>query len=876
MDDLLNDFVSETVESLTQIDAELVRLEQTPNDPELLGSIFRLVHTIKGTCGFIGLQRLERVAHAGENILGKFRDGILPVTPEAVTLILKSIDTIQFLVGELRANGAEPDGEDGELIALLNAFADRDPGAAVVAEVKPTIVEVKEAVAAAPVVVPDEHGFVPVPAEAAEAPQLPKPPADRPKPVAAEGEAANAGATVRVGIEALEHLMTMVSELVLTRNQLLQILRSQMDGPFSAPLHRLNQVTSELQEGVMKTRMQPICNAWSKLPRIVRDLAVETGKKIELQMNGGDTELDRQVLELIKDPLTHMVRNSGDHGIETPAERRAAGKSEVSTITLNAYHEGGHIIIEIADDGRGLAIDKIKAKALQNGLATAEELQGMSDQQIMQFIFKAGFSTAATVSAISGRGVGMDVVRTNIEKIGGTIDMQSVQGKGTKFQIKIPLTLAIISALIVECMSERFAIPQTGVVELVHASANSEHRIELINDTPVLRLRKRLLPLISLRETLGLGEANIKPDDHAFIIVAQVGNSNFGLIVDRVHDTEEIVVKPVSSLLRSIGVFSGNTILGDGQVIMILDMNGIVAEVGGIANETASAVTEDAAARHKAESHAFLLFQAQDGIAKAVPLSLVARLEEIDRARIEYAGGTAMMQYRGGLMPLIPMDGEEMPGREGKQKILVFSDRGRHMGLMVEQIVDIVEERLQIDLSSKRPGYLGTSVIDEHATDIIDADYYLRKACDDWFNVATDGAFGDKNVRRVLMVDDSRFFLNLMKPVLTIAGYDVTAVENPLDALKLQDAGEDYDVIVSDIEMPGMNGFEFVTALRSKGRWSGLPIVAMSSHATSRDFDRGRQAGFTSYIAKHNREGLLNFLASNFNDLSSEAMEVRA
>jgi len=512
MDDLLREFLTETTESLAQLDVELVKLEQNPNDPALLGSIFRLVHTIKGTCGFIGLPRLERVAHAGENVLGKFRDGVLPVTPQAVTLILQSIDTIKHLVGELETNEKEPEGNDGELIAALDSMAAGGTGtpAAVAAAPPP-------AAAAAPTT--DEFGFVPVaagdtaaletnmkkPAEADHAPSPPPPSAHakaETKPKAEEGakESSIAAQSIRVGVDLLENLMTTVSELVLTRNQLLQTLRNQKTATdFTAPLQRLNQITSELQDNVMKTRMQPIGNAWSKLPRIVRDLSVELGKKIDLVMQGAETELDRQVLELIKDPLTHMVRNSGDHGIEVPAERIKAGKPETGTIRLNAYHEGGHIIIEIADDGKGLALAKIKAKALQNGLATEGELAAMSDQQIMQFIFKAGFSTAAKVTSVSGRGVGMDVVRTNIEKIGGTIDMQSKEGKGSLFLIKIPLTLAIVSALIVECNGERFAIPQIGVVELVHAAADGEHRMELIKDTPVLRLRDRLLPLISLR-----------------------------------------------------------------------------------------------------------------------------------------------------------------------------------------------------------------------------------------------------------------------------------------------------------------------------------------------------------------------------------------
>jgi two-component system chemotaxis sensor kinase CheA len=729
----------------------------------------------------------------------------------------------------------------------------------------------------------DEHGFVPVPAHLT-GQNLPPPsaPAAPAVKAAEEGGAKAAGGasvadqSIRVGVDVLENLMTIVSELVLTRNQLLQILRGQKDSTFSSPLQRLNQVTSELQEGVMKTRMQPIGSAWAKLPRIIRDLSHELGKKIDLQMVGAETELDRQVLELIKDPLTHMVRNSADHGIEKPADRVKVGKPETGVVLLNAYHEGGHIILEISDDGRGLALDKIKSKAIQNGLATEAELASMPEQQIMQFIFKPGFSTAAAVTSVSGRGVGMDVVKTNIEKIGGTVDFQSVAGKGSRFFIKIPLTLAIVSSLIVECRKERFAIPQISVVELVQASAGSEHRVEYINGAPVLRLRNRLLPLVSLRKVLKLGEDEIRTDGRYFVIVVQTGSSTFGVIVDNVFDTEEIVVKPVSPLLRDIRVFSGNTILGDGNVIMILDPNGLVAHAGEIKVEVA-AKQQTAVARHE-ERQSFLLFHAGDGAPKAVPLALVARLESIDRKLIEKSGDNVVVQYRGALMPLIPLSPMAMSvtttvtdGEDDVQSVLVFADEDKNMGLMVDRIIDIVDEKLHVDLSSKRPGYLGTSIISGKATDILDAAYFISQAFQDWFGSAKDVDYGSEQSRRVLLVDDSPFFRNLLTPLLTVAGYDVTSVENPSDALKLQEAGQDFDAIVSDIEMPGMSGFEFASTLRRGGRWSKLPILAMSSHSSPRDLDRGRQAGFTDYVPKFNREALLDSLHQSLSHTEGHA-----
>jgi two-component system, chemotaxis family, sensor kinase CheA len=886
MDDLLSEFLTETNESLAVLDLELVKLEQNPNDPGLLGNIFRIVHTIKGTCGFLGLPRLEAVAHASENVLGKFRDGEQKVTPQAVSLILASLDQIKSLLAQLEATEAEPAGDDSDLIARLNALAAGGsapaPAAAkpeAKAEPKPEPkVEAKpepKAEPAAPVLATPIVDAAPEPVEAAVKEQKvkqPKPasepaPAKEPRGEVAEAkESAVAAQSIRVNVDLLENLMTMVSELVLTRNQLMQILRGQKDSEFGAPLQRLSHVTTELQEGVMKTRMQPIGNAWAKLPRIVRDLSHELHKKIDLQMIGADTELDRQVLEMIKDPLTHMVRNSADHGIEMPAERASAGKAETGTITLNAYHEGGHIIIEIADDGKGLDIDRIKQKAIATGLASESDLAVMSEQQIQQFIFKAGFSTAAKVTSVSGRGVGMDVVRTNIEKIGGTVEMKSQRGKGSTFVIKIPLTLAIVSALIVECAGERFAIPQISVVELVRAAANSENTVEWLNNAPVLRLRDRLLPLVSLQELLRLGKRTEQPSE-TFIIVAQVGTYTFGIIVDRVFDTEEIVVKPVAPILRDIAMFSGNTILGDGSVIMILDPNGIAAGTGEMTVSDGAKVAADASDKASANNDltSLLLFRAGSASPKAVPLALIARLEEIDLGQVEYSHDKPVVQYRGKLMPLVTIDPEYRMGKEGRQPILVFADKDHTMGLVVDEIVDIVEDQLKIEVAVDRPGLIGSAIVAGKATDLIDAGFYLTQAYHDWFGTRSDGEFQGEKGKRVLLVDDSPFFRNLLTPLLSVAGYEVTTVESADRALTLCEAGEDFDVIISDIEMPGMDGFQFASAVKNASRWQNTPLVALSSHATPKDLDRGRAAGFSDYVAKFDREALLHTLSEALN-----------
>ena len=1023
MDDLLCEFLTETTESLDNLDVEMVKFEQDPNDPGLLSHIFRLVHTIKGTCGFLDLPRLEALAHAAENVLGKFRDGDLAVSADAVTLILHTLDRIKTLVSTLEQTEAEPEGQDTDLIAQLDALAKgegtpADPGAAPEPEAqeqpadaeqasrpaegddaKPLIVRVGglSAVDAAvelmyrkimkdPELTPYFEGVnmtmlqgrqvefmtmalggpdnysggdleaihrplvdrgldgghfdkvagylhealeeLEIPADviqdvldvvgstrdavlntgngAATANPTPESTARSTKVVKDENmnqaprRDTVASQSIRVNVDMLENLMTMVSELVLSRNQLLQILRKYDESEFAAPLQRLNLVTTDLQEGVMKTRMQPIGNAWSKLPRIVRDLSLELGKKIELQMVGAETELDRQVLEMIKDPLTHMVRNCADHGIEIPDERRKAGKPETGKIVLKAYHEGGHIIIEIKDDGRGINLDKVRQKILANGMVSEAELEELSEKQLQQFIFKPGFSTADAVTSVSGRGVGMDVVCTNVEKIGGNVELKSAEGKGSTFIIKIPLTLAIVSSLIVECAGDRFAIPQISVEELVRVTSNSEHRIESINETPVLRLRDQLLPLVALDELLKLRprrdlsqfarthkmakgdavkavadadaadgtEGNIaQPDSgdgETFIVVTRVGTYSFGIIVDQVFESEEIVVKPMTPILRGISIFSGNTILGDGSVIMILDPNGIAAASGEVTLAEVRDAADDDTMQDVGDGDrtTLLVFRAGGDEPKAVPLALVARLEEIDVTKIEEVDNSLMVQYRGQLMPLVSINQAFKRAEEGRQHVIVFTDGDYSMGLMVDEIVDIVEDRLNIELSSDSKGILGTAVIGGNATEVIDTGYYLGNAFGDWYGKAgASSSLGAAQRNSVLLVDDSPFFRNLLTPLLKVAGYQVTAVEGAKEALSLRDAGQSFDVIISDIEMPEMNGFEFAEEIKQDDRWQDIPMLALSAYSSTGDLNKGREVGFDDYVTKFDREALLQSLS---------------
>jgi two-component system, chemotaxis family, sensor kinase CheA len=873
MDDLLGEFLTETNESLDRVDAELVRFEQDPNNAKILGNIFRLVHTIKGTCGFLGLPRLEALTHAAETLMGKFRDG-MPVTTDAVSLILVTIDRIKMILREIEAEESEPEGGDGDLIAKLNGMAHRDearpqsapqpaqpPAPAPRREEPPAAVartaEIKPAAASAPASRESKAAPGPGRDKAAAAERIEEERGDR-----------LASHSIRVNVDTLDYLMTTVSELVLTRNQLLEIARRHEDSDFKVPLQRLSNVTAELQEGVMKTRMQPIGNAWQKLPRIVRDLAAELDKQIELEMRGAETELDRQVLELVKDPLTHLVRNSADHGIESAAERLAAGKPEKGTIRLSACHQGGHIIIEIADDGRGLNLAGIKTKALERGLITEAEIAAKSETEICNFIFLPGFSTAAQVTSISGRGVGMDVVRANIEQIGGTVDLKSVAGLGAAFTIKIPLTLAIVSALIVEAGGERFAIPQLAVLELVRASAGGEHRIERIKDTPVLRLRNKLLPLVNLRESLRLGQAQ---GDDGFVVVTQVGSQVFGTVVDGVFHTEEIVIKPMSSKLRHIAAFSGTTILGDGSVIMIIDPNGIAQTLGRAAtlSQPEQAEVEVGEQARAEDLTALLVFRAGSAQPKAVPLSLVSRLEEIDCRRIEISDGRHLVQYRDQLMPLLRIDAQAGVKQEGAQPILVFADDGRAMGLLVDEIVDIVEERLDIEVASERPGIVGYAVVKGSATEIIDVGHFLPQAFEDWFRRRDKPAASI--ARSVLLVDDSAFFRDLLAPLIKAAGYRVTAVASAAQALATIKSGARIDIVVTDITMPGMDGFELAQTLRENPDTAATPIIGLSAMVSPEAIERGRVVGLHDFVAKFDRAGLVAAIKEQSADLHRAA-----
>ncbi|QDU78421.1 Chemotaxis protein CheA [Polystyrenella longa] len=876
-DEIIQEFLAESWENLVRLDTEIVSLEQNPEDPDLIGSIFRTIHTIKGTCGFIGLNRTGELAHATENVLGKMRDKKLPISESSISIVLKGIDGIKELLQSLEATGQESTTDYNPLIKELDALSDsvEDSGAAVpgLNQLPTSSMDMQSESAANSFSNPFDEAMAPAPEpepatpapqasvsaappvlEAEVAPPAPAPkPAEQTEPVEGVARKSVADLSIRVNVDVLDSLMNLVGELVLTRNQLLQLARTEEESKYSHSISHLNRVTTDLQEGVMKTRMQPIGNAWSKLPRLVRDLCQITGRHIDLEMSGSETELDRTVLDAIKDPLTHMVRNSADHGIELPEVRRDSGKPETGTINLNAYHEGGHVIISIEDDGAGINTDRVLQKAIQNELVTEAEAAKMTQSEILPMIFHPGFSTAEKVSSVSGRGVGMDVVKTAIEQIGGTVDLATNLGKGTTVRIKIPLTLAIISALVVESGGECFAIPQLGVVELVRLEAEDRQKIERIHQHEVFRLRDRLLPLVYLSDTLELDRA-LTDEDDIYIVVVQVGENQLGLIVSEVFDTEEIVVKPMGSLLKDVAIYQGTTILGDGRVIMILDVAGIASEFNGLQKSPQDHSNAENEFDQSNDTTSLLLFDPGNQTTMAVPLSLVARLEEFPRESIERSGNRLIVQYRGDLLPLQPVSEMDILEKgPDPQPVIVFSEGDCSMGLLVNEIKDILNERLDIRMQSQREGVLGTAIVNNCATDIIDTQYYISSIVPHWYDRATDHKKLD-----ILVVDDSLFFRQLVTTALESNGYRVNTQSSAVNAIEMIEHGERFDFIISDIEMPVMDGFAFAKWVRGRSDMSTIPMIAMTSLSAKSDEQYAEQMGFNRFLKKFNAKQLID------------------
>jgi two-component system chemotaxis sensor kinase CheA len=759
VDEIVSEFLVESHENLDQLDQDLVKLEQDPRNTDILASIFRTIHTIKGTCGFLGFEKLEKVSHVGENLLSKLRDGELHLEAARTSALLSMVDAIREMLTQIEQTESEGTTDYTALIAELERLQDPEAGSSAPAD-PPTEPQQERP---EPLPEPENFGDVLIKAGKATQEQITEA-AERQQ----QGDPRRLGeilvemgvikstdvvdtlteqqtvrgsiseSTIRVDVEHLDKLMNLVGELVLARNQILQFSDSGEDATFCSTTQRLNLITTELQEGVMKTRMQPIGNVWNKLPRVVRDLTRSSQKEVEVVMEGKETELDKTIIEAIRDPLTHIVRNAVDHGIEDPQARRAAGKAAAGTLLLRAFHEGGQVNIEISEDGRGLDVEKLREKVIERGLVSQEQASKMSDREVQNMIFMPGFSTAEKVTNISGRGVGMDVVKTNIEKIGGQVDLHSTPGRGTTFKIKIPLTLAIIPALIVTCGGDRYAIPQVSLLELVRLEGEQiDEHIDFIEGIPVYRLRGHLLPLVHLNEALeidGNGEVSAQDGERVFnIVILRADNRQFGLIVDEVNDTEEIVVKPLGKQLKSIDVYAGATIMGDGHVALILDGLGLASQAQLLSDETHQA--EAGAAGTSSEDgdrRTLLVFRVGASRRVALPLDAVARLEEFPAEVVERTGGQRVVQYRGSLMPLVSLAehlGEPSePVVDGEKiQVVVYSNGSQNVGLLVEEILDIVDQRFKVDQTSRSSAILGATVVHGKVTDLLDLEAVVAR-----------------------------------------------------------------------------------------------------------------------------------------------------
>lgn len=732
LDEIIGEFLVESHENLDRLDLELVELEQQP-EPATLASIFRTIHTIKGTSGFLGFGNLERVTHAGESLLSKLRDGKLEVTAEITSALLHLVDAVRQILTDIEHDGGEGTETFDHLVATLAAL---DAGSAPPRPPERAVTEPPATVSppGAPVAPPAEDHADPVAGAAPVGGLEPDPEPPAPVVEARSGGPSVSDSSIRVDVALLDNLMNLVGELVLARNQILQHTQvvDGADAGLTGSSQRLNLITTELQEGVMKTRMQPIDNVWSKFPRVVRDLAVACGKQVRIEVEGKETELDKTIIEAIKDPLTHLVRNAVDHGIEGPDARVAAGKPAEGVVRLRAFHEGGQVNIEITDDGAGLSAARIRAKAIEQDLITAEQAAQLSPRELVNLIFLPGFSTAERVSNISGRGVGTDVVKTNIEAIGGSIDVQTREGAGTTFKIKIPLTLAIIPALLVGSGDERYAIPQVSLLELVRLDGRDMGTaIEHVHGAPVHRLRGQLLPLVFLDAVLGTGDGEVADEESVHIVVLQADGEQFGLVVSEILDTAEIVVKPLGRLLKGVRAFAGATIMGDGRVALILDALGL-AEMAGVNrfHRDTSTAGEDGAA---ADQRTVLLFSL-GGRRLALLLEMVARLEVFDAAAVEEAGDRRVVQYRDEILPLVFVADELGYPTErtatSPLRVVVYAEGDRSVGLVVDEIHDIVEQAIDITAHTAVPGTLGSAVVQGQVTDVLDVAGVLQRALD--------------------------------------------------------------------------------------------------------------------------------------------------
>lgn len=826
----VDEFVVECEEIVDRVSDALQLIESGKHNKETLEGLYREIHSLKGSAYLFSFQLLGDISHAMESSLEGVRNETHLPSVELINVLFQCIKVIDAEVQGIKnkTTVAQTEKSVPELSRILHGVA-----AQLVPVSSPSTAS-KGSVAAS------------------EANSL--------KEKDGEGNG-----SIRVSVSLLDNLMTLMGEMVLVRNQVLQFSTSTDDLEFLNLSKRLNVVTNEIQGEMMKTRMQPIGNILSKFNRVVRDLSQDLKKEINLTLSGAETELDKSLLEAIKDPLTHIVRNSCDHGIESPDVRLRSGKSKVGTIAIRSYHESGQVIIEVEDDGKGLNKDVLLRKALERSLITQSQAESMNEKEIYNLIFAPGFSTAPVVTNVSGRGVGMDVVRTNVERIGGSIELSSKVGGGTTTKLKIPLTLAIVPALVVRSGGGTYAIPQVKLEELVRVDQSSEAKVEYLHGVPVYRLRGRLLPLVNLRKVLGFEVENRETTN---IVVLSADQCSFGLIVDEVLDTADIVVKPINRLLKSLQIYSGATILGEGSIALILDVLGVskVAQVGA-ENAKIDEMKGREEEKTQAELQEFLLVRFNSPTKHAIVLGYVHRLEEFKKSQIEYSGNQRVVRYGKSVLPIISVCehlGYGPPSAKEVLPVVVIQKAGILYGLEVEEIIDTLSTTEEVDSTLvKQNGVFGHLSLKEELIVAIDPfelinQFYpesIVKPVTHFTAVNPDksnlkNGTAPRNMN-ILLVEDTVFFRRAIGNVLSKEGHDVTMVVDGREAMEtLENESKTFDLIVSDIEMPRMNGFELAKAIRANHKFSSLPILAISSRADRGSMEIGLKSGFNVYLEK--------------------------
>ena len=891
MDDrqIIEDYVVESREHLADIENQLLAIEAGGEnvDSDLVNTVFRAVHSIKGAAGFFNFSAVQLLSHELENVLNLIRNHQLVPNASLTNVLLRAADTLRAMIDDIdHSNNVDVSLHVNELRAVATAPAPAEPAAAPAAveaapaapaEVEQTLEVVENFVEQA---LTENCPSMPAAPLVPEAPVAEALLPEASAAVAADAKAAPAGAVaetnIRVSVRVLNRLMNLAGELVLSRNQLLQAVAAKERSNLESISARLNQVTSEIQEAIMQTRLQVVDTVFSKFPRIVRDLSKTLDKQCELAVEGEDVELDKSIIEAIGDPLTHLIRNAVDHGVETPAERIKAGKPAKGKIILKAHHQAGKVNIAVSDDGAGIDVVRLKEKAVARGVISPEQARDMGEREALRLIFRPGFSTAEKITNVSGRGVGMDVVRTNVERLGGTVEVETRLGRGTTILIRLPLTLAIIPSLIVRCGTRRFAIPQASISELVRVKASeARSKIQHVKNAEVLRLRGDLLPLVHLFTALELDRG---PEAQAArpaaqtgganIIVVETGHLRYGLVVDGLHDSEEIVVKPLDKRMKDCRSFAGATILGDGQVALILDVSGIAAQASLMVREDSGRGDDGNATNRAAEDmQAMLLFTNGAAEQFAVPMSLISRLERIRNDQIDTVGEQEVLHYRGISLPLLRLEKyiKAMPCQhKGTLHVMVFRVAQREVGLIVPELADIHNLSTNVDtLTFREPGVIGSLLVDGKTTRLLDVFELTRAAHPDWFNEApVFESPEDKPAPTIVLAEDSNFFRKQLVSYLEADGYHVIGCEDGQVAWDvLQQPGQVCDLLVTDLEMPRMGGLELAEKVKGDPALAHLPIIAVTSLASEEDIERGKRAGVDEYLIKLDRERLQNTVA---------------